>query len=125
MKYAHRPSSGKTIYYPRRIPKGLEPHCDGKTFFVKSTGTTDAKLAAAILIRINTQAERDGDRLRQELPMSVSEEMNASVGQVLAPCGLNSFVSRMFCSKRRVCCRNALTLIDLKIRIIKSLAALP
>jgi len=90
MKYAHLPSSGKTIYYRRRIPKGLESYYDGKTFFVKSTGTTDAKLAAAILIRINTQAERDWDRLRQGFPMSVSEEMNASVGQVLAPSGLNS-----------------------------------
>jgi integrase len=90
MKYAHRPSSGKTIYYRRRIPKGLESHYDGKTFFVKSTGTTDAKLAAAILMRINTQAERDWGRLRQGLPMSVSEEMNDSVGQVLAPFGLNS-----------------------------------
>jgi len=125
MKYAHRQSPGKTIYYRRRIPKGLESYYDGKTFFVKSTGTTDAKLAAAILIRNNTQAERDWDRLRQGLPMSVSEEMNATVGQVLAPCGLNSFVTRMFCSKRRMCCRMALTLNDFKIRIIQSSVALP
>ena len=90
MKYAHRQSPGKTIYYRRRIPKGLESHYGGKTFFVKSTGTTEPKLAAAILIRINTQAERDWNRLRQGLPLSVSEEMNDSVGQVLAPFGLNS-----------------------------------
>ena len=90
MKYAHRQSPGKTIYYRRRIPKGLESHYDGKTFFVKSTGTTEPKLAAAILIRINTQAERDWNRLRQGLPLFVSEEMNDSVGQVLAPFGLNS-----------------------------------
>ena len=90
MKYAHCPSAGKTIYYRRRIPKGLESHYDGKTFFVKSTGTTEPKLAAAILIRINTQTERGWNRLRQGLPLSVSEEMNNSVGQALSPFGLNS-----------------------------------
>ena len=93
MKYAHLQSSGKTIYYRRRIPKGLESHYGGKTYLVKSTGSTEPKLAAAVLVRINTQTERDWNRLRQGLPLSVSEEMNDSVGQVLAPFGLNSLRS--------------------------------
>ena len=59
MEYAQRQSPSKTIYYPRRKLKGLEPHCDGKTFPAKSTGTTEPKLAAASLIKINTQAKRD------------------------------------------------------------------
>jgi|TARA_B110000114_G_scaffold40188_1_gene42131 hypothetical protein len=92
MKYAHRPSTGKTIYYLRRIPKGLESHYGGKTYLVKSTVSAEPQLAAA-LVRINTQTERDWDRLRQRLPLSVSEEMNDSVGQVLAPFGLNSLGS--------------------------------
>ena len=79
MKYAYFQSSGKIIDFRRRIPKGLESHYYGKTFFVKSTGTTDPKLAAVILMRINTQAERDWDYLSQGLPMSVSDEVNASV----------------------------------------------
>ena len=91
MKYAHRPSSGKTIYYRRRIPKGLESHYDGKTFCVKTTGTTDPKLAAAIIVRINTQVEKDWERLHQGLPLSVSDEVNTSVEEVLKPFGLNRF----------------------------------
>ena len=89
MKYAYFQSSGKIIDFRRRIPKGLESHYDGKTFFVKSTGTTDATLAAAILMRINTQAERDWDYLSQGLPMSVSDGVNASVEEVLKAFGLN------------------------------------
>ena len=89
MKYAYFQSSGKIIDFRRRIPKGLESHYDGKTFFVKSTGTTDPKLAAVILMRINTQAERDWDYLSQGLPMSVSDEVNASVEEVLKAFGLN------------------------------------
>ena len=69
----------------------MESYYDGKTFFVKSTGTTDAKLAAAILMRINTQAERDWDRLRQGLPMSVSDGVNAALEAVLKAFGLNRF----------------------------------
>ena len=65
MKYAHRQSPGKIIYYRRRIPKGLESHYGRKTFPAKSTDTTEPKLAAASLIKINTQAERDCNRLRQ------------------------------------------------------------
>ena len=89
MKYAHCPSAGKTIYYRRRIPKGLGVHYDGKTFYVKSTGTVDPKQATVVLIKINAQVERDWDRLRQGLPLSVSNEMNSSVEQVLASYGIN------------------------------------
>ena len=46
-------------------------------------------LAAAILMRINTQAERDWDYLSQGLPMSVSDGVNASVEEVLKAFGLN------------------------------------
>ena len=65
MKCPHCQSPGKIIDYRRRIPKGLESHYGRKTVFVESTGTTDPKLAAASLIEINTQAERDFNRLRQ------------------------------------------------------------
>jgi len=59
MEYAQRQSPSKITYYRRRKLKGLKSHYGRKTFFVKSTGTTDPKLAAASLIEINTQAERD------------------------------------------------------------------
>ena len=65
MEYAQRQSPSKITYYRRRKLKGLEPHCDGKTFLAKSTDTTEPKLAAASLIKINTQAERDWSRLCQ------------------------------------------------------------
>ena len=60
MKYAHRPSSGKTIYYLRRIPKGFESHYDVKTFCVKTTGTIEPKLAATILMRLILKLKETG-----------------------------------------------------------------
>ena len=62
-----------------------------KTFCVKTTGTTEPKLAAAIIVRINTQVDKDWERPLKGLPLSVSDEVNASVEKVLDTFGLNRF----------------------------------
>lgn len=64
IKHSWKKPNSKTIYYRRRIPKGISKNYD-TSYIVRSTGQTVLNLAAKEILRINTEVESEWQRLKE------------------------------------------------------------
>ena len=86
IKYSWNKPNSKTIYYRRRIPKGISKHYD-TSYIVRSTGQTVLNLAAKEILRINTEVESEWSRLKEYNQRGFSSDATLSDSTAL----LNDF----------------------------------
>jgi len=80
IKYSWLKKKGGRIYYKRRVPKDLSSHYSSD-HIIKSSGTSDPKIAAKELLRINIETEVEWNQYRkiESLGYDLSAELSDSI----------------------------------------------